>query len=208
MEIIDDLSDEEYAKAKTDLGQTGLYIYDHLGNNAMASLMARMEYMAVSLGVDVIMLDHITAAAAGLMNTSGKDIEGGGSERLIIDAMMRDMRSLSVRTGVHIDIVSQLKKTDKAFEEGSRITMQDLRGSGALASVPNTVVALERDRQDPDERVANTTTVRVLKNRLDGRAGVASAISYSRDSGRMEETEFVVQDDGTLGFSPEQEGTF
>ena len=95
----------------------------------MASLMARMEYMAVSLGVDVIMLDHITAAAAGLMNTSGKDVEGGGSERLIIDAMMRDMRSLSVRTGVHIDIVSQLKKTDKAFEEGSRITMQDLRGS-------------------------------------------------------------------------------
>ena len=208
MEIIDDLSDEEYAKAKQDLGQTGLYIYDHLGNNAMASLMARMEYMAVSLGVDVIMLDHITAAAAGLMNTSGKDVEGGGSERLIIDAMMRDMRALSVRTGVHIDIVSQLKKTDKAFEEGSRITMQDLRGSGALASVPNTVVALERDRQDPDERTANTTTVRVLKNRLDGRAGVASAIHFSRESGRMEETEFVVQDDGTLGFSPEQEGTF
>ena len=32
-----------------ELGETGLYIYDHLGNNAMASLMARMEYMAVSL---------------------------------------------------------------------------------------------------------------------------------------------------------------
>lgn len=208
MDIIDDLSDEEYAKAKKELGETGLYIYDHLGNNAMASLMARMEYMAVSLGVDVIMLDHITAAAAGLMNTSNKDIEGGGSERLIIDAMMRDMRSLAVRTGVHIDVVSQLKKTDKAFEEGSRITMQDLRGSGALASVPNTVVALERDRQAPDVRSANTTTVRVLKNRLDGRAGVASAIFFSHDSGRMEETEFVVQDDGTVGFKPEEDGNF
>ena len=203
MDIIDDLSDEDYAKAKAELGQTGLYVYDHLGNNAMANLMARMEYMAVSLGVDVIMLDHITAAAAGLMNTSGKDIEGGGSERLIIDAMMRDMRSLCVRTGVHIDVVSQLKKTDKAFEEGSRITMQDLRGSGALASVPNTVVALERDRQAADERVANTTTVRVLKNRLDGKSGVASAIHFNHNSGRMEETEFVVGDDGTLGFKPE-----
>lgn len=208
LDIIDDLSDDEYATAKRELGETGLYIYDHLGNNAMANLMARMEYMAVSLGVDVIMLDHITAAAAGLMNTSNKDIEGGGSERLIIDAMMRDMRSLCVRTGVHIDVVSQLKKTDKAFEEGSRITMQDLRGSGALASVPNTVVALERDRQAPDTKTANTTTVRVLKNRLDGRAGVASAIYFSHDSGRMEETEFVVNDDGKIGFKPEGEESF
>ena len=208
LDIIDDLSDDEYATAKRELGETGLYVYDHLGNNAMANLMARMEYMAVSLGVDVIMLDHITAAAAGLMNTSNKDIEGGGSERLIIDAMMRDMRSLCVRTGVHIDVVSQLKKTDKAFEEGSRITMQDLRGSGALASVPNTVVALERDRQAPDTKTANTTTVRVLKNRLDGRAGVASAIYFSHDSGRMEETEFVVNDDGEIGFKPEGEESF
>jgi twinkle protein len=208
MDIVDDLSDEEYAKAKVDLGQTGLYIYDHLGNNAMQNLMARMEYMAVSLGVDVIMLDHITAAAAGLMGMSNKDAEGGGSERLIIDAMMRDMRALAVRTGVHIDVVSQLKKTDKSFEEGSRITMQDLRGSGALASVPNTVVALERDRQAADKRASNTTTVRVLKNRLDGRAGVASAIFYNHDTGRMEETEFVVEEDGKVGFQPEVEGGF
>ena len=122
--------------------------------------------------------------------------------------MMRDMRALCVRTGVHIDVVSQLKKTDKSFEEGSRITMQDLRGSGALASVPNTVVALERDRQNPDTRTANTTTVRVLKNRLDGRSGIASAIYFNHDTGRMEETQFVVADDGTVGFSPEVEGGF
>lgn len=208
MDIVDDLSDEEYADARKSLADTGIYIYDHLGNNAMANLLARMEYMAVSLGVEVIMLDHITAAAAGLMNTSNKDIEGGGSERLIIDAMMRDMRSLAVRTGVHIDVVSQLKKTDKAFEEGSRITMQDLRGSGALASVPNTVVALERDRQNPDSRTANTTTVRVLKNRLDGRAGIASAIFYNHETGRMEETEWVESDDGKVQFAPVDTGEF
>ena len=183
-----------------------MYIYDHLGNNAMASLMARMEYMAVSLNVDVIMLDHITAAAAGLMGMSDKDVEGGSSERLIIDAMMRDMRSLAIRTGVHFDVVSQLKKSQKAYEEGDRITMQDLRGSGALASVPNTVVALERNRQDPDEFTANTTTVRVLKNRLDGRSGVAAAIHFNHDSGRMEETEFAVDDTGTVGFSNVETG--
>ena len=81
---------------------------------------------------------------------------------------MKQFRALAVRTGVHIDIVSQLKKTDKAFEEGTRITLQDLRGSGSLASVPNTIIALERDRQASCEFEANTTVVRVLKNRLTG----------------------------------------
>ena len=59
--------------------------------------------------------------------------------------------------------MSQLKKTDKHFEEGSRITLQDLKGSGSLGSVPNNIIALERNRQDPDPIQANTTVVRVLR---------------------------------------------
>ena len=89
------------------------------------------------------------------------------------------------RTGVHIHIVSQLVKA-MVFEEGERITMQDLRGSGSLASVPNTVIALERNRQDPDEMVKNTTTVRVLKNHLTGKCGIASALYYNHNCGRLE----------------------
>jgi len=204
MSVIDDLSDEEYANAKSKLCETNFYIYDHLGNNAMQNLLARMEYMAVSLKVDVIVLDHITAAAAGLMGMDNKDIEGGGSERIIIDTLMKELRSLAVRTGVHIDIISQLKKTDKAYEEGDRITLQDLRGSGALASVPNTVVALERDRQNTDEKIANTTIVRVLKNRLTGRAGIASSLFYDHNSGRLKEIGFAVGEDGQIVFNPEE----
>jgi len=202
MTIIDNLSDTEYHTAKEHLGKTNFYIYDHLGNNAMSNLLARMEYMAVSLKVDVIVLDHITAAAAGLMGMSDKDIDGGNSERIIIDNLMKELRALAVRTGVHIDIVSQLKKTDKAYEEGDRITLQDLRGSGALASVPNTVVALERDRQNADEKIANTTVVRVLKNRLTGRAGVATALYYDHNTGRLKEIGFANNDDGEMVFEP------
>ena len=206
VDIIDDLTDEEYADAQRKLAATSLYIYDHLGNNAMACLLARMEYMAVSLGVDVIVLDHITAAAAGLMGINDKDFDGGASERIIIDSMMKDMRSLCVRTGVHIDIVSQLKKTDRAFEEGARITLQDLRGSGALASVPNTVIALERDRQNDDEIVANTTIVRVLKNRLTGRSGVATCLYFDRRTNKLQEVEWTRDERNNLvvdpGFQP------
>jgi twinkle protein len=204
IDIVSEFSDDEYADARKKLAQTSLYIYDHLGNNAMNNLLARMEYMAVSLKVDVIVLDHITAAAAGLMGMSDKDVEGGNSERLIIDTLMKELRSLSVRTGVHVDIVSQLKKTDKAYEEGDRITLQDLRGSGALASVPNTVIALERDRQNADPVFANTTLVRVLKNRLTGRAGIATALYYDRSSGRLREVEVAFNDEGDPVFNPKE----
>ena len=191
IEFFDDLDSEEYALARTKLEETNLYIYDHLGNSAMQNIMARMEYMAISLGVDVIILDHITALAAGLM---GNDNDEHQSERILIDTVMKQLRSLAVRTGVHVDIVSQLKKTDKAFEEGTRITLQDLRGSGSLASVPNTIIALERDRQASCEYEANTTIVRVLKNRLTGRAGVASCLYYDRRYGRLTEVPFQISE--------------
>ena len=102
---------------------------------------------------------------------------------------MKSIRSLCVRTGVHVDVISQLRKSDKAYEEGSRITLQDLRGSGSLSSVPNTVVGLERDRQARSDDAANTTVVRVLKNRLTGRAGIASALFYDRDTARLDEVD-------------------
>ena len=191
----------EYESALGQLAATKLYIYDHLGQNAMANILARIEYMATALGVDVIILDHITAMAAGLLGAD-KDVHGGNSERILIDTVMKELRSISVRTGVHIDIVSQLKKTDKAYEEGSRITLQDLRGSGSLSSVPNTVVSLERNRQAPSDRDSNTTLVRVLKNRMTGRAGAACALYFNRITGRLEETEFTMGDDGKLMLDP------
>jgi twinkle protein len=195
--IVDSYTDEEYAEAREKLESTNFYVYDHLGNSALQNLCARIEFMAVSLGVDVIVLDHITAAATGLMNSTA-DYDGGSSERLLIDSIMKELRALVSRTGVHIDVISQLKKTQKAYEEGDRITLQDLRGSGSLSSVPNTVVALERDRQNADELTANTTTVRVLKNRLTGRAGVAACLHYDHTTGRVKELNWATDDEGKI----------
>jgi hypothetical protein len=71
-----------------------------------------------------------------------------------------------------------------------------------LSSVPNTVIALERDRQNQDQTLANTTIVRVLKNRLTGRAGVATALFYDRNTGRMREVDVAFNDDGDPVFEP------
>lgn len=198
MEILEAFDEEEYAEACSTLAKTGLYVYNHEGHNAMANLLARMEYMAVSLNVKVIILDHITAAATSMMAGS----EDMNNERLVIDGIMKSLRGLAVRTGVHIDVISQLKKSDKAYEEGSRITLQDLRGSGSLSSVPNTVIALERNRQDSDPMKANTTICRVLKNRLTGRAGIASGLYYDLTTGRLREVDPHLGDEGATAFNP------
>ena len=179
---------EEYDAARADLNNTNLYMYNHMGRKAMDNILGRIEYMAVSLECDVIILDHITALANAMLTDENQN------ERIIIDNVMSALESLAERTGVRIHIVSQLKKSDKAHEEGSRGTLQDLKGAGSLASVPDAVIMLERNRQDPDEVKANTTTVRVLKNRMTGRVGPASAFYYDRTTGRLRDVEFEEED--------------
>lgn len=197
-DIVDQLDQDEYNDAMNELKKFPLYIYDHLSNCAYNNLMSRIEFMAVSLDTKVIVLDHITAAATGLL---GADInELSDNERLVIDQLVKFIRSIAVRTGTRFDIVSQLKKTDKAFEEGERITLQDVKGAGSLISVPNQVIALERNRQSPDKKIANTTIVRVLKDRNTGFAGIASALYFDASTGRMEETMWAEASDGDVTF--------
>jgi twinkle protein len=47
------------------------------------------------------------------------------------------------------------------------------------------VIALERNQQADDEQAANTTTIRILKNRYTGDTGVACYLHYDKDTGRM-----------------------
>lgn len=194
------LTKDEYTTARATIDSLPLFIYDHMGSSAYDNLLARIEYMAVGLGCKVIVLDHITAAVAGMMSNS----DDNGSERLVIDDMMKQLRCIVERTGVHLDVISQLRKpsTGKGYEEGSRITLQDLRGSGSLSSVPNTVIALERNRQSTDKLTANTTVVRVLKNRFTGQSGVATALNYDYATGRLNETGFAINEEGEIVFDP------
>lgn len=201
VDLVDDLTDAEYEQARAGINTTGLYIYDHRGSADYDNLLARIEYMAVSLGVKVVVLDHVTAAVAGMM------ADGDGSERLLIDKFMKDLRSLVERTGIHLDLVSQLRKSDgKGWEEGEQITLQALRGSGSLGSVPNTIIAMERNRQDPNPDVANTSIMRVLKNRFTGRSGIAAGLRYDSTTGRLIDVPFLVTQDGEVSFGPPTDG--
>jgi len=75
--------------------------------------------------------------------------------------------------------------------------LSHLRGSQAIAQLSDAVVAMERDQQAEDENAANTTTIRVLKNRYAGETGVACHLFFNRETGRLHEVE-------NLGDNPDE----
>lgn len=189
-DLIDTLTDEMYEEAKNSIGERGLYLYDHRGENLADELVAKIEYMAVSLGCDVVVLDHISVVVSMME---------GGNERQDIDVLMKDLRSVVSRTGIHLDCVTQLRKADgKPYEEGGRITSQDLRGSASLSSVPNTIIAIERNQQHPDKSLAHTMLVRVLKDRFSGNTGVAMAAKYNSAEAALQSVSFILDEEGRL----------
>lgn len=196
--VTDDLTDTEYTAAKEKIQACPLYFYDHRGANDYDGILAKIEYMVVALGCQVVVLDHVTAVIAGQT-----DFRGG--ERRGIDELMGQLRSLVSRTGVHLDVVSQLKKPDgKPFEEGGQISSVHLRGSGSLASVPNQIVAIERNQQAVDKKMANTIVVRVLKGRFNGRTGRIAALQYNTQTGLLEEVEWSVDAEGEMVFGSDE----
>lgn len=204
VEFEDNLSDDEYEDAKAQLQSRDLYIYDSFGMTATDNIVSQVDYMASALGCDVVILDHITAAVTNIMAADNKT----KGEREAIDEAMHNLRGIVTRTGVHLDVISQLRKPStgkKGYEEGARITIGDLRGSGALSSVPNTVIAMERDRQAADPRAANTSVIRILKNRFTGKTGVATALYYDYTTGRLAPTDFAVDGSGEVQIGEPEE---
>ncbi len=193
--VNDDLSDEEYIAAKKEVSDYPLYIYDHIGNANMQNVMSRLEYMAVALDCKVLIVDHITLLGNILLSQQDSY---GNSERLVLDDVMKQLRSLVERTGCIVHVISHIKKTDKNVDEGDRITLSDLRGSGSLAQIADYVFALERNRQHSDDKIANTTCIRVLKNRKTGQCGIGSALYYNKKTSRLQEIDFTITPEGEV----------
>jgi len=199
--IANEFSMGEYESAKKKLFEKKLFIHNHRGGKDSQSLLAKLEYLVSGVQCDIVMLDHITFAVTEMIS------EEQSNERIVIDKLMNSMRSLGERSRTHFDVICQLKKTDKAFEEGASISLQDLKGAASLMSVPNQIIAMERNGHDPNPIRANTTIIRSLKDRMTGRRGVAGAVRYNFDTGRMSEVAFTQDHDGQIMFGPPETDT-
>ena len=102
---------------------------------------------------------------------------------------MTQLRSLIEETGVGFILVSHLRKAEGnlGHENGAEVAASHLRGSGSIAQISDCIIALERNQQDEDKIVANTTKVRILKSRYTGDVGVAAHLLYDHATGRLNE---------------------
>ncbi len=162
------------------LFDTGLLeVYDHSGEHNPEMLIKRVEYMAVALGCEFIIFDHITYLVSGM---SG----GNEGDRKIIDLLLNKLNSIKLRTGAGILTACQLRKNnaDKTgINNGGEIQLQALKGSGEIAGIVDVAIGLEGNQQDPNK--TDIRYFRVLKNRTGGRLGVAGKVWYNEKTGRF-----------------------
>lgn len=171
------LSEEDWQRSLAETIHTRMFFYDHFGSLDSANLLSKLRYMAVGCKCDFIVLDHISIVVSGQESSS----EG---ERKDIDILMTNLRSLVENTGVGVIAIVHLSKPPGvAHEEGGRVTLSHLRGSGSLKQLSDNVVAMERDQQGD---TSEESLIRILKNREFGELGEADTVVYNRETGRLE----------------------
>ena len=163
------------------IGSGRFFAFDHFGSISNDEILSRIRFMARALGCKWIILDHLSILVSGQ--------EDNGDERKSIDILMTKLRSLVEATGIGLLLVSHLRRPsgDRGHEDGREVSLSHLRGSASIAHLSDSVVALERNQQADDPAEANTTTIRVLKNRYTGDTGIACRLHYDKESGRMTE---------------------
>jgi twinkle protein len=167
--------------------------YDNWGDTEWDVVKLKIRYMAVSKGIKLIYLDHLTAMA----DTS--------NEKESIEQMMKEMAGLANELGCIIHFVSHLSTPEgKPHEEGGRVMIRHFKGSRAIGFWSYLMIGLERNQQAEDEVERQTTTLRVLKDRYTGQAtGKTILLGYDSETGRLFEKEGQAGDYG-FDAQPEQ----
>jgi twinkle protein len=163
-------------------GTKRLWFLDHFGSLDGEDLLSKIRYLIVGCGCTTVILDHLSIALSGLE-------EAMHDERKAIDILMTRLRSLVEQTGATLHVVSHLRRNGdgKAHEEGAAITLAHLRGSHSIAQLSDTLIGLERNQQDDEERLL--TRVRVLKDRDTGFSGLAGLLKFDPQTQRLEEVD-------------------
>lgn len=155
----------------------GFHLYDTFAESQEDRLFSKLAYMVDGLECNVILLDHISIVVSGMDDNS--------DERKTIDRLMTKLKAFAKSKGIVMVVICHLKNPEKgkAHEEGRPVSITDLRGSGALRQLSDTIIALERNQQGDNP---NLVTVRILKCRFTGDTGVAGGMLYNKETGWLE----------------------
>ena len=161
------------------VGTGRVYMFDHFGSNSIDNIVSRVRFLAKGLDCKYVIIDHVSIIVSD---------QSHGDERRALDEIMTRLRTLVQETGVSMIVVSHLRRPDgKGHEEGAATSLSQLRGSASIGQLSDMVIGLERDAQNDDPEVRNTTRIRVLKNRFSGITGPCCDLRYDIDTGRLTE---------------------
>ena len=161
------------------VGTGRVFMFDHFGSNSIDNIVSRVRFLAKGLDCKYIVIDHISIIVSDQQH---------GDERRALDEIMTRLRTLVQETGVSMIVVSHLRRPDgKGHEEGAATSLSQLRGSASIGQLSDMVIGLERDAQNDDPDIRNTTRIRVLKNRFSGITGPCCDLKYDIDTGRLNE---------------------
>jgi twinkle protein len=141
-----------------------LHIFDPRSERTANNLFDKLRYFVQALGCKYILLDHISMFAYS---------DAHGDERRFLDKFVSDLSDFATKYDVHIMAVMHVNDEGKT------------RGSRAPVQLCNVMMTLERDKQNPNPKIANTTTIIVDEDRFAGYAGIAVKLFYDEKTGRM-----------------------
>ena len=163
------------------LGSGRVHLYSHFGSSEVDNIIAKVKFMAKGLNCGYIFLDHVSIIVSG---------GNHDDERKTLDEIMTKLRTLVEETGISLILVSHLRRPQgQGHEDGASTSLSQLRGSAAIAQLSDMVIGLERNGQSDDPVERNTTLFRTLKNRFSGDTGPCGGALYSKETGRMVDTD-------------------
>tara|TARA_R110000772_G_C13292946_1_gene438192 strand:+ start:1083 stop:2693 length:1611 start_codon:yes stop_codon:yes gene_type:complete len=162
-----------------------LYMMEHFGTMDWATIKSIIRFFNKAYGIEHIYLDHLTALSANEFD-----------ERRALDGIMADMAGLAQELGIIIHFISHLTTPDgKSHEEGGRVQEKHFTGSRAIARWSHFMFGLERNKQEENLILRQTTTFRVLKDRFTGRAtGMKFGLLYNQSNGILSETALITEE--------------
>lgn len=176
-----DYTDEELTEKWNDYfkgDRTFLIDHGFSGVGSDSGFISKLVGLIVNAGCTDIIIDHLHAVIS--------DVEGG-RENETVDSIMYSLQRLAQMYQVRLHVVMHLRKTGqggKSFETGEMPSLDDLKGSGALKQVPDTIIFFARDTQEEDDVLRRVATLAVGKNRWLGDTGIADKIIYELDDNK------------------------
>jgi twinkle protein len=162
----------------TTMGTGRCILFNHFGSLDIDNVLNRLKFMVKGQNCSWLILDHYQ------MILSGMDTD----ERKGLDMLLTKLRTFVEETGVGLFGVSHTRRMDgKGLENGAEITLSALRGTQGISQLSDAVIGLQRDQQNDDETVRNTTELRLLKARFTGETGPAGSLYFDKKVNKLVE---------------------